>query len=423
MSFRPELAQGLLDNLRTRKLTGRAAEKEVHDVMKAFERDGRDLLYRILSKDLKCGIGTTTIGNVAPELLPSFAVMRAQPYEERHVKRWPVKVEYKLDGQRNTFLCRNGEGSFFTRSGKPVPALDFFVPTLIDLAKRAPGLDPDLAHVLWNDENEPDFMLDGEAMMGLFAETGALRRKNASAENAELHLYDIMPFEDFDAPKIKTPLHLRRAALERFVRIAKKLLHDTDRSEMIQIVPQYFANSHEEIDRLFRRSQVKTLASYLARGDAARERDLLKTTLDKVTGKPKVLEGVMIKDPDAPYEKKKSRAWMKLKAEETEDLEIVDAEPGAVGTKYEDCLGALVVDRAGVRVKVGGGFSDEERVQLWKDYQHDTAKSAAIEPLLLGRLVEVEFHEVTPDGSLRHPRFVRFRDDKQGEIESKEDAA
>lgn len=30
-------------------------------------------------------------------------------------------------------------------------------------------------------------------------------------------------------------------------------------------------------------------------------------------------------------------------------------------------------------------------------------------------MIEVEFHEVTPDGSLRHSRFNRFRDDKQDE--------
>jgi DNA ligase-1 len=31
---------------------------------------------------------------------------------------------------------------------------------------------------------------------------------------------------------------------------------------------------------------------------------------------------------------------------------------------------------------------------------------------LLGRLLEVSFHEVTDDGSLRHPRAKKWRDDK-----------
>ena len=28
------------------------------------------------------------------------------------------------------------------------------------------------------------------------------------------------------------------------------------------------------------------------------------------------------------------------------------------------------------------------------------------------KVIEVKYHEVTPDGSLRHPRFYRWRDDK-----------
>ena len=29
---------------------------------------------------------------------------------------------------------------------------------------------------------------------------------------------------------------------------------------------------------------------------------------------------------------------------------------------------------------------------------------------VIGRLIEVKYHEITPDGSMRHPRFARVRD-------------
>jgi ATP-dependent DNA ligase len=439
VEFQRHLIEPLLLSLSTRETTGNDAQEKVMQVFQILDDDGRDLLYRILSKDLKCGIGESTILLVAPNLIPSFAVMRAQPYEERHVKKWPMKGEFKLDGQRNAFLCKEGSGAFFTRSGKHVAALDFFVPNLLKVAKQAVAVDPDLAHVLLDDDDRLSFMLDGEALMGLFEETGALRRKDVDARGAELHLYDILPFRDFDATgSVGGPLWQRRNALQRFVRAAKSILSETDTPDMIQMVPQYFLNSDQEVQDLFALARSKTLASYLARGDAQREAELLKTTIDKATGKPKVLEGVMVKNPEGLYDKKKSRGWLKVKAEETEDLPVVGAFPGEPGTKYEHCLGGLIVDRNGVDVRVGGGFTDQEREALWQDWQDVIAKPHIPELLrgakrggqvivadvpehptdLWGRLIEVEFHEVTPDGSLRHPRFIRFRDDKQGEQEA-----
>ncbi|MDE4297065.1 hypothetical protein PXK56_17910 [Phaeobacter gallaeciensis] len=436
VSFRRNLVEPLLTRLSIRELTGNAAQAEVFEVFQAFDNDGRDLLWRILSKDLKAGIGVSTIQQVAPGLIPTFAVMRAQAYEERFIKAWPQKGEFKLDGQRNSFVCKNGSGAFYTRSGKHVPALDFFVPNLLKVARDACGTGHvELSRLLLKDD-KLNFMLDGEAMMGLFEETGALRRKDVDAKGAELHLYDIMSFDDFDAAgSVGQSLTERRELLSLFVRIAKKSLSETDTPDMIQMVPQYFLNSHEDVEVFFEQARAKTLANYLARGDAAREAQLLKTTIDKATGKPKVLEGIMVKNPDGLYDKKKSRGWLKLKPEETEDLRIIGAYPGKPGTKYEHTLGGVVVDRNGVRVRVSA-FQDPERDPLWADFQADLLGSeGAVSPgsfeqdkdamiyigdrnenhLLIGRLIEIEFHEVTPDGSLRHPRFIRFRDDKDGE--------
>jgi len=127
------------------------------------------------------------------------------------------------------------------------------------------------------------------------------------------------------------------------------------------------------------------------------------------------MEGLIVKIPDAAYAKKKSFDWLKVKTQETEDLRIINAFSGEPHTKYVHCLGGLIVERQGVQVRVGGGFSDHERETIWQLYLTD--KQNPDNHALIGRLIEVEFHEVTPDGSLRHPRFVRFRDDKDGELE------
>jgi len=103
---------------------------------------------------------------------------------------------------------------------------------------------------------------------------------------------------------------------------------------------------------------------------------------------------------------------MKIKAEESVDLVVKGAFEGE--GKYQGTLGGLLCDFKGVEVRVGGGYSDEERKEFWRLYQHDLKRANAGEPLLLGTLIEVEFHEITPDGSLRHPRLSSVNNPKPG---------
>lgn len=445
MEFKQNLIEPLLKKLASRELTGLAAEREVGEVMGALDEDGARLLFLILSKDLKCGIGAQTINVAVPGLIPVFSVQRAVHYEAKKLKKGKVyKGEFKLDGNRNTFLCKDNNAGFFTRTGNRVAALDFLVEPVMQAASYVvSAASPELRKVMMRDgEDKLNFMLDGEAMMTLFEETGAFRRQEEDAIGAELHLYDMMSYDDFNAVgAVGQPLSVRRKWVEEFQELAKVALKGTSSPDAIQVVPQFFVNNDAEAQALFLRAREMTLAAYLARGNKEKEAFLLTKTIDPQTGKPKVLEGIVVKDLEALYEKKKSSAWLKMKAEETEDLPIIGVYNGNEHTKLENILGGVIVDRQGVEVRVGGGFSDVDREDLWKLWELD-AKILGIDPHvgfkgkifayadlkaagannLMTRLLETEFMEVTPDGSLRHPRAIRFRDDKDGEIESREAA-
>jgi DNA ligase 1 len=115
--------------------------------------------------------------------------------------------------------------------------------------------------------------------------------------------------------------------------------------------------------------------------------------------KHRKLEGLVLKKADAPYELKRSPYWCKVKDFFSADVKVIDMEEGT--GKYEGMMGALWVDFNGVKVRVGSGFSDTQRVEFWKD---------------MPEVVEIEYKTITKDGSLQHPSFHKEREDLIGTI-------
>lgn len=104
-------------------------------------------------------------------------------------------------------------------------------------------------------------------------------------------------------------------------------------------------------------------------------------------------EGAMIKDTTAPYSPgKRSNAWLKVKAVDTEDCPIVSVHEGQ--GRLAGTMGHVVVENNGRLVRVGGGFTDEQRATIWAN--RDT---------VIGSWLEVSFQSNTPSGSMRHPRI------------------
>lgn len=108
-------------------------------------------------------------------------------------------------------------------------------------------------------------------------------------------------------------------------------------------------------------------------------------------------EGIVVKDPRAPHKPGRSGAWQKLKRVETFDLKVIGVVEGR--GSYEGTAGALLCDFNGHQVRVGSGMTMRQRIEAFR-----------MPPI--GHVVEVEAMERTKAGSLRHPRFIRWRDDK-----------
>lgn len=111
-------------------------------------------------------------------------------------------------------------------------------------------------------------------------------------------------------------------------------------------------------------------------------------------------EGIIIKDLASDYQTgERSGAWQKMKQEETHDCRVVSVTECSTKKGH---IGSLTVDFNGVEVSVGSGFrSDRQRRELWEARES-----------ILGGLVEVGCHMMTPNGSMRHPRLLKIRSDK-----------
>ncbi len=110
-------------------------------------------------------------------------------------------------------------------------------------------------------------------------------------------------------------------------------------------------------------------------------------------------EGLVLKDEDAVAYNGRSRAWMKMKASDTVDIEVTNVLEGQ--GKYEGHAGKLECDFNGIKVYVGTGLSDTQRKLWWEDPN-----------TIVGKTVEVEYMEISKNGALRHPRLKCVRGDK-----------
>ena len=300
-------------------------------------------------------------------------LMLAEPRDAPFTKKgwlWELKYDgYRLlaerdDGQARLRLRNGGDATAtFPEIARALSAMPFS--SLV--------LDGEL--VVLDERARPSF--------GRLQKRALLQRRldidRASVElPTTLFVFDLLGFEDFDLRGL--PLETRKSLLQRV---------------LPRLGPVRYA---DHIDR---------------QGDAL---------LEQVAGLG--LEGIVGKKADSTYRGGRSEDWIKVRLDRTGDFVVVGySRPEGARTGF----GALhlACHREGGLVytgRVGTGFTEKQLREVGKRLEGAARKTPACTgPVPTGKghvwvepeiVCEVRFKERTGDGLLRHPAFLRFRDDK-----------
>lgn len=350
----------VINKLSTRALTGNAAFEYYMSLTRIMTSDDAEVLNRILNRDLRCGVSTTTANKALTKPIPTFSVMLCGKNEEKNVRKINFKtkpfVQLKSDGLRIIVtVSDNGTVMFRTRNGKE---LQF--PSMVDQFKQFTGFAFDGEAIVKRDGE----VLDRKTGNGIL---NSIQKGDMEFEpDVVLVLWDMIKLDDFLQGYSKEPYESRFNNLEKAIgNLSRVVLQES-----------YRVDSVKEVNDLFNKM--------LERGE----------------------EGIILKDSQAPYEAKRVNHQLKYKAELEADLVITGFEEGS--GKYEGTLGAILVESADkkVKVSVGTGLSDDMRKYIW-----DNKES------ILGKIAAVKYNEViTSKGkdtkSLFLPVFLEIREDK-----------
>lgn len=135
------------------------------------------------------------------------------------------------------------------------------------------------------------------------------------------------------------------------------------------------------------------------------------------------LEGLMAKRRGSLYSGGRSQQWLKLRFDRRQDCAIVGWIPLKGNAKSMGGLVLAVVENGKLvnAGRVGTGFSDRERREWVHLLEPDEVPKVQAEGVPKTKdahwvapkhVIECAFTEWTPDGSMRHPRFLGRREDK-----------
>ena len=220
----------------------------------------------------------------------------------------------------------------------------------------------------------PPFALDGE----LYTARGEFEKIQSTVmdKTPSIAAWSEVKFYVFDVPEAGGGLLERLSELEKFI------LQNPQAGQNLKIIKQVKVKDNAEFEAF--------ADAVIAKGG----------------------EGAVVREPNVPYERKRSKNALKYKKFKDAECEVTEVN---VGTgKYAGLMGSvtckslgvagsnsdeqndkLLQPASGVKFKIGSGFSDEERAN----------------PPKIGSIITYKYQNLTAKGVPRFPIFLRVRED------------
>ena len=361
----------LLDDLRNRITTGHNSIANVNRFI-LENKQYEDLIYNVLDKDLKTRTGAKVINKAFPGLIPEFNVALAQNYEPK-LTNWNDTwyASRKLDGVRCLAVVDvEGKCTLYSRMGKEFTTLD-----KVKQAIEATGIintvfDGEICLV---DENGDE---DFQSVMK------QLRRKDHQIENPVFMMFDMLHKSEFEQTEHQqTVLSERLHKLRSF--LTEKYIDLKDPSDHInntlRYLDQYVIANTPHFNKWAQRATDNNWEGFMLRKDVV-------------------------------YEGKRTKNLLKVKKFHDAEYTVVDCDVSPMSVvrdgkeAQETMLAQVYIEHKGHLVKVGSGFSQEQRIKyLTED--------------IVGKTITVQYFEETKNDkggiSLRFPTVKHIYEGKR----------
>ena len=347
----------LLDDLTNRVYTGHDAIAQVNGLVTVSGQ----VIYKIIDKDLDIRVGAKVINKAVPGLIPTFNVALAQSYEGKCDWNDEWFASRKLDGVRCLAITdEDGNCKLYSRMGKEFTTLDKVKDAIEATGTINTVFDGEICLV--DEKGDEDFQ-------GIMKQ---LRRKDHQIKNPAYMVFDMLSRKEFINCKGDELLENRLHKLSSW---CPEMNYDRD-----------------DNGKLIHLNILRNTEQIIINGD-----DHLETW--NTIAEANNWEGVMLRK-NVGYEGKRTKNLLKVKkfhdAEyEVIDFDIDDHEVVRDGkSETMKMLAQVWIEHKGHRVKVGSGWSQDQRLQY-------------MDGSIVGKIITVQYFEETKNDkggiSLRFP--------------------
>lgn len=357
-------------SIASRAFTGNMAKEWIKMAMSNLTEENAKVMYRVIQRDLRCGISAKTINKVWKNLIYVHPYMRCSSFSEKNLENisFPCLSQTKMDGLYMDLIVEDDEKDpvYRSRNGS---ILEFNTDESDEIYKR---------HAI-----SKGYVLQGEAVavdedgnyMSREASNGYLNSDDYDRSRIRFVVWDIIDFEDFNKKKCTVPYSKRYQRLFHLV--------DTLNFEGLQTIEYVDTIECESVDDIVEHFKDKRLDGE---------------------------EGTVIKDMNAIWKDGTSKQQIKVKVIFDCDLKVVGHKEGT--GKNAGMLGAIEFESSDgkLNVSVGSGYKDSQRKEYWNiiDQWVEEGKICTVRA---NDLIKSKVEDSTY--SLFLPRFVEPRHDKQ----------